>query len=551
MLQQQFPYSDFILASGRGAPSLQDKINILQGVRQESAEMSVCADEFLVAEVTQLRDTLHTVKKTQEELRQLLQRYDCAPWYPAVYMGPMETPHGTRALVLHASTHRVVGFAEGIEPEALAIGDEIHLCSDLNVIMARSPHGVPQFGETAVFERTMSANRIVLRWRDEEVVVRCAGSLVAGDMKPGDLIRWDRNAWIAYEHIQSEPGRKFLLDETPTATRADVGGQHANLELLLSALTAVLVDPTRASKYMLNGRQSVMLIGPPGCGKTLLARIAVSEISRISGKKCSFAVVKPAEWEDPYVGVTQQNIRNCFKALYKAAEEGYAVLFLDEVESIGRIRGTSFGHHSDKFLDALLAEIDGFADRSRVAIIAATNRKDLMDPALLERLSDIEIQVQRPDMRGAKAIFGIHLPETLPYAASGHGSEFARQQLVDRAIAHLYSPNEANELCTLRFRDGKSRTIAARELMSGRVIEQICRTARRTAFQRDLDGDEPGIRASDIDDAVEQTLARMGSMLTPHNARSYLADLPQDIDVVSVEPVKRKLSRPGKYLRVA
>lgn len=550
MPQPRFPHGDLIRATGRGAPSRQDKVNVLQVTRAESPEMSRLSDEFLIAEIEQLREGLQLAKTAHEKLREVIQRYDAPPWYPAIYMGPVESSHGPRGLVLHATTHRVVGFSNDIDPSTLQVGDEVHLCSDLRLIMARSIPGTPQCGETAVFERHTADGRIVLRWRDEDVVVRCAGTLAQEALRQGELIRWDRNSWLAYERIPSDPGRRFLLDEVPAASRGDVGGQDTNLDLLLSVLTALLVDPPRAQRYMLNGRQSVLMIGPPGCGKTLLARIAVAEIARVSGTRCRFAVVKPAEWEDPYVGVTQQNIRNCFKALYRAAEDGYAVLFLDEVESIGRIRGTSYGHHSDKFLDALLAEIDGFADRSRVAIIAATNRKDLMDPALVERLSDVEIHVRRPDMRGAQSIFGIHLPPTLPYAANGVPAEGVRQEIVDRAIALLYGPNEANELCTLRLRDGKTRTVAARELASGRCIEQICRAARRTAFLRDMHSGDSGIRVSDIEEAVSETLERMASTLTTHNARVYLPDLPQDIDVVSVEPIRRRIARPGKYLRV-
>jgi len=277
-----------------------------------------------------------------------------------------------------------------------------------------------------------------------------------------------------------------------------------------------------------------------------MARVAAAEVTRLSGRHCRFAVVKPAEWESPWVGETQQNIRNCFRALRDAAAtDGYAVLFMDEIESIGRIRGGSGNQHGDKFLAALLAELDGFTDRAGVAIVAATNRKDLVDPALLERLSDVEVAVSRPDMRGAPAIFGIHLHDGLPVAGG------AREDVIDTAVSRFYSPNGGNELCTLRFRDGKTRTIVARDVASGRLFAQICRAACQTAYLRDLRGGERGVRVADMEDAVAQAFERLATTLSLRNVHAYLSDLPQDVDVVSVEPIVRRVSRPYRYRNAA
>ena len=211
------------------------------------------------------------------------------------------------------------------------------------------------------------------------------------------------------------------------------------------------------------------------------------------------------------------------------------------------MRGDAVGHHSDKFLGAILAEIDGFNDRGNVAIVAATNRKEMLDPAFLERISDLEIEVRRPDRDGAQQIFGIHLPATLPYL----DGPSTRDTLLATAIARLYSPNADNSIGTLRFRDGKTRPVAARDLMSGRTIAQICRMVCQSAFLRDVRGGTPGIRASDLDEAVAQVMDRLGSTLSPRNARAYLSDLPQDVDVVAVDPVVRRVPRPHRYLTAA
>jgi SpoVK/Ycf46/Vps4 family AAA+-type ATPase len=268
----------------------------------------------------------------------------------------------------------------------------------------------------------------------------------------------------------------------------------------------------------------------------------------LSGKSCRFAVVKPAEWESPWVGEAEQNIRNCFKALREAAAAGFVVLFLDEVESIGRIRGNVVGFHADRSLAALLAELDGFEGRDRIAVIAASNRKDLMDPALLARLSDCEIHVQRPDMEAARAIFAIYLAETLPYSPNGSAAPTTRRELIDTAVSRWYAPNADNHICTLRFRDGKERKIAARELSSGRTFEQVCRTARWNAYKRHVAGGPSGLCTDDINDAISDAFDRLASTLTASNVHAHLDDMPQDVDVVAVQPATRRVARPHAFL---
>src|SRR5262249_17651095 len=243
---------------------------------------------------------------------------------------------GGGGVVLGGGARSLVGAADGVALESLRIGEEVFLGKEGNVIAGRSPYGTPQCGETAFFERLTADGRCVLRWRDEEVVVDPAGALDAAGLTHGDQVRWDRTAWIAFEKIEAAAGRQYLLEDVPTATREQVGGQQANLDIMLSALTVSLVAPETAALYGVGGRQTVLMVGPPGCGKTLMARVVAAEITRLGGRRCRFAVVKPAAWESPYVGETEANIRNCFRTLREAAD-GPVVLFLDEIEAVGRI----------------------------------------------------------------------------------------------------------------------------------------------------------------------------------------------------------------------
>lgn len=537
-------------AVGEGAPNLEEKLRLLEIHRASWPPGQSQLERLLVQDIEQLAGSLRHAQEAIGKLKELFDQITAPPWRVGVFLCPVERPDGLRAMVDYQGTRVVVGLMEAVSLADLALGDEVYLSNDLTALAGKCEAGVLHVGETAAFDRRLADGRLVLRSRDEELVVDAAPCLAIDQLRPGDHVRFDRRTWIAYERLEQTAGRRFLLEEVPDVGVNQVGGQRRALAQLLSALTIRLVERKRAGEYGLTGRQAILLEGPPGCGKTLMARVAAAEVRRHSGRSCKFAVVKPAEWEDPYVGVTQQNIRNCFRMLREAAAEGFAVLFLDEIEAIGRHRGSAVGHHSDKFLAALLAEIDGFEDRTDVAIIAATNRKDLCDAALISRF-DVEITVPRPDMRGAREIFEIHLPASRPFSPNSDSATDTRRQIIERAVARLYSPNGDNEVCEIRFRDGSRRVVRGGELMSGRAIEQICREACQAAFLREVQSGQGGVRCEDMDEAVDATLERFSNMLTRYNAHAYLSDLPQDLDVVAVEPLRRRTRHLHRYLRTS
>jgi len=550
MRPNESPFIQQLAAEGEGAPSIEQKLELMQIARDQSPELAMELDRYLLEDSASLRADLKDIRQHQEKLKGVLEELTATPWHPAIFLDRVPTSLGDRAAVAHGNAVRIVGVAGEVGLDSLAAGDQVFLSNELNVIVAQSDHLIQTCGETAAFERRTPDGRLVIRSRDQELIVRAARALADTDLEPGDIVRWNQTCWMAFEKIERTEGKQYLLNEVPDTGPDRVGGQDENLDMLLSALTTILVDPKKARRYGLDGRNSILMVGPPGCGKTLMAQVVASETRRLSGKKCRFAVVKPGEWEDPYVGVTQKNIRNFFEALKQAAEDGFAIAFLDEIEAVGRIRGHAVGLHSDKFLDAFLVELDGFEDRKNIAIIAATNRKDLVDPALLDRLADVEVQVGRPNMDGAAEIFGIHLPASYPYSPNGSVAEKTRQDIIETGVSRLYSPNADNSVCVLRFRDGKARTVAARELASGRMFEQICRAARRFAFLRDVRGGESGIAVGDMERAVSDALDRMRSMLSIHNAHAYLPNLPQDVDVVAVEPVVSRVRRAHQYRQI-
>jgi proteasome ATPase len=529
---------------------LAERLALVLAIRESNERDGDELDRFFLTELERRQLAIAEFRKEREKLRELLAQMTAPPWHLATFRERVDnTASGTRAIVVHGGADRLVGAADGVSLESFRKGDGVFLSRELNAIMGRAENfGVR--GETGFFDRRLADGRLVLKWRDEEIIVDSAAALGGTELKTGDLLRFERDAGLAFERIEQASNDRFFIKKAPDVSREQIGGLCKEFDTLLSALTAGLLAPEKAARYGFRRRQSILLIGHSGCGKTLMAKAAASELQRISGRPTRFAVVKPAEWESPWVGQTQENIRRFFEVLATAAEDGQAVAFFDEIESIGRTRGSVVGHHSDKFLAALLAELDGFKERKNVAIIAAGNRKDLIDSALLERISDIEIQVRRPDLRAARHIFKIHLPETLPFHPNGAAADGTREELIDTAVSRLYSPNGENQVCVIRFRDGKARTVAARELVSGRIFEQVCQIAKRRALRREMAGGEQGIRLVDIDEGVTEAIQRLRTMLTIKNAHSYLSDLPQDVEIVSVEPIVRKVGRPARYLNL-
>jgi proteasome regulatory subunit len=494
----------------------------------------------LAQENSILRDALDAARHTQAELRKVVDQITAPPWYPCLLLRRVATEGGPRALVSIGGAPRLVTLHPRVAAEPLAAGDPVYLDAQQRTVVARADGAFAPPTETARFVRTAADGRLVVRVRDDELLLDRAARLDGSEPRPGDSVLFERAARLALEYMPGAAGRQYLLEDVSDLPLAAIGGSRACLDELVAVLSAALVAPERARRYGLGGRRAVLLYGPPGCGKTLAARTAAAELARRTGKRCRFAVVRPGEFESPYVGESEANIRACFEALAAESAGGLALVFLDEIEAIGRIRGAPGSRHADRFLAALLAEIDGFRTRGEVAILAATNRRDLLDPALRSRLSDVEIAVPRPGARSAREIFGVHLPESLPYAAP-------RGELLDAAVARLYAPNAENEVARLTLRDGSRRTVRARELASGRLIEQICLATRERAFRREARGEGEGIRVADAADAVADALGRLATLLSVHNARAYLDDLPDDLDVVGVEPIRARPERRHRY----
>lgn len=549
-----------LMAVGPGSvPSPEDKLELLRAHRGVSEETSRAVDRFLLEQISRMSQGLFEARKSQSELRGLLERLTQPPLFPAILLASMPSDKGPAALVRHENARRVVLVGDDVDIGELALGDEVLLAAQLNVIVGRSPYPPPRCGETAVFDRLLPDGRLVVTSRDDEVVVDAARQLESAGLKSGDHLRWDRSLLLAYEKVDRSKGTAFFLEEAPEESWEAIGGLDRQIEELQRTILLHLRHMDVVSKYKLRPKRSVLLVGPPGTGKTMIARAFAFWLGKLSeAGRSRFINVKPASLHSMWYGKNEENYREVFRAAREMGEQEPAVpvvIFFDEVDSIGHARGESFHRIDDKVVTAFAAELNGLESRGNILVVSATNRRDTLDPALDRpgRLSDLVLEIPRPNRSAAREILARYLPPDIPYATNGHGpdhSAAARSEIVEAALARIYAPNGESDLATITFRDSKQRAVRCTDLISGAMLENIVTTAIQTASQREIETGESGVRVRDVIEAVEGRFVSEARALTPGNIRRHLTDLPQDADVVRVEPLRRSVTRPQRYLTV-
>lgn len=550
---QEFTRFRRLLLGGQNGPSVEEKIALIAELRREDASAGAQIDRLLV-------QTLHdsSIREDQfqdclREAREALEKMQCPPYFPATFVRWVDTQRGSQAMVQLGPQRRVVSLAPGFDFE-LAAGDEVYLDSDLIFVVEPSSGGTLQVGETASFEHMLPDGRMVVTSRGDRHVVTVAAALspLTQSLKSGSLVLWSRELQMALGQIDRQERQQYMFTKVPLhLDRSCIGGQSENLERVISTVMIACDGSGTANTFDVSGQNTIMLIGPSGTGKTLIVKIAIAEITRLTGQQFVFVTVKPGQFESPWVGETQQRIREFFAECREAAEELPVVIYMDEGESNARQRGIATNVHGDKGATALMVELDGLEDRGNITLIVSSNRKDLMDPALLRRLSDQEIVVNRPDMNAAREIFGIHLRPTVPYYPNSTYAEKTRTEIIETAVSRFYSPNADSDLCTLLFRDGKTRLVKARDLASGRIFAQICKLARMRAYHRAKRGGLCGLELSDMEEALCSVIERLATDITPLNCHAHLTDLPRDVDVIDVKPVVRRVKEQHRYIRMA
>jgi proteasome-associated ATPase len=535
------------------------KLRQIEALRRESPELVAEVLPGLLEENQRLKKGLEQagaaqeeLKATQGELAEALKALTAPPWHPATFLEFTHVDGEERALVSHNGSVRFVSLGDDCNRDELDTGDQVLLSGDLNILVGRIDCLPLDCGETALFERYEPDGRLVLSRRDEEVVTIASGRLKRTELSRGDEVRWSQKTWVAFEKIQRSRGDHFFLEEAPKGNFDDIGGLDDAINEIKQLVLLHYQHPELAAKYHMPPRRSILLAGYPGTGKTMIVRGLVNWLNTLSKSgRARFINVKPGELGSMWFAETERNIRGVFRAARQAAKEQPGlpvVIFFDEVDGIAGARGHSINSIDDRVVTALAAEIEGLEERGDILVVSATNRRDMMDTALIRsgRLSDLPIRVPRPNRAAGRKVLEKYLRDDVPYA---DGCD--RDTVIDSIVARFYSANGESDIASIKFRDGANRTVKMKDIASGAMLAKVAHETTRAACTRDAETGEGGVCLADALRAVDAEMEEASSMLTAGNCRRHLDDLPQDVEIVSVHPARKAAARRHDYIHVA
>jgi len=406
-----------------------------------------------------------------------------------------------------------------IQTEELVRGSEVVLNESLNVVLARAPE---RTGEVVTFKELLSdGHRAMIVGRaDEEQVVEIGADLLGVRLRAGDSVLLDPRASMLLEKLPRPDVEELVLEEVPDISYADVGGLDTQIEQIMDAVELPFLHHDLFAEHKLPAPKGILLYGPPGCGKTLIAKAVanslakkVAEVSGDAHARSYFLNIKGPELLNKYVGETERQIRLVFERAREKSEEGWPVIvFFDEMDSLFRTRGTGISSDMEStIVPQLLAEIDGVETLRNVIVIGASNREDLIDPAILRpgRL-DVKIKIERPDENSAAQIFARYLTSDLPLdivevdTLGGGDPEKAVRVMIEQTVAEMYREDEGNQFLEVTYQNGDKEIMYFKDFSSGAMIENIVRRAKKLAIKRFLRSGERGICVDDLFESIHQ-----------------------------------------------
>src|SRR5579863_476138 len=420
-----------------------------------------------------------------------------------------------------------VSVSPSIEVDELRAGQELVLNEALNVVIAQ---GYEKVGEVVMLKEVLadSERALVISQADEERVVRLAEPLLQQPLRAGDSLLLEPRSGYVYERIPKAEVEELILEEVPDITYDLIGGLGPQIEQIRDAIELPYLHADLFKEHQLRPPKGVLLYGPPGCGKTLIAKAVANSLAKQvarrtaelasqggtdvnTGKaakegKSFFLNIKGPELLNKYVGETERHIRLVFQRAREKASEGMPVIvFFDEMDSIFRTRGSGVSSDVENtIVPQLLSEIDGVEGLQNVIVIGASNREDMIDPAILRpgRL-DVKIKIERPDAEAAKEIFSKYIVSELPLhpddmAENGDSTRATVEAMIQRTVERMYTETEENRFLEVTYANGDKEVLYFKDFNSGAMIENIVSRAKKMAIKEFLETGQKGIRVSHL-----------------------------------------------------
>jgi proteasome-associated ATPase len=488
--------------------------------RDAADEQSLIDSRIQIARLTGQNEKLsYTLREAREHIASLRDEVDKLTRPPGSYGTVVGINTDQTVDVLTNGRKIRVTAHTDVDLDHLQLGAEVMLNDALNIVLER---GIDVGGEVVSLKEVLEdgIRAIVVVRGDDERVCELATAIRGMHLRSGDLLRLDSRSNLLLEKLEQPEVEHLLLQEIPNISYSDIGGLDSQIEQIADAVELPFLHADLFAEHQLPAPKGILLYGPPGCGKTLIAKAVANSLARKVASRTGddkgrsyFINIKGPELLNKYVGETERQIRLIFERAREKSDEGWPVIiFFDEMDSMFRTRGTGISSDMEStIVPQLLAEIDGVEGLRNVIVIGATNREDLIDPAILRpgRL-DVKIKIERPDATAARQIFARYLTNDLPIAQSDIGrlgagdTQLAVQQMVDQAVAEMYATTEENRFLEVTYQNGEKEIMYFKDFSSGAMIENIVRRAKKLAIKRLIDSSSKGICLQDLLDSIHQ-----------------------------------------------
>jgi proteasome-associated ATPase len=518
-------YEAQVAALQEAMKSLEEEVIVLRRRLQDAPKRVRTLEERLLETKGQLAQAVSqnerlsaTLREAREHIATLREEVDKLTMPPNAYGTYLGTNDDNTVDIFTAGRKMRVAVHPELDLEGIQKGQEVVLNESLNVVLARGSDGG---GEVVTFKDLLEDGRraLVVGRADEERVCELADPLIGVKIRAGDHVLMDARSGMLVEKLPRPEVEELILEEVPDISYDDVGGLDDQIEMIKDAVELPYLYSDLFHEHDLQPPKGILLYGPPGCGKTLIAKaVANSLAKRVSEKtgnartRSYFLNIKGPELLNKYVGETERQIRLIFQRAREKSEEGVPVIvFFDEMDSLFRTRGTGISSDIEStIVPQLLAEIDGVEALKNVIVIGASNREDLIDPAILRpgRL-DVKIKIERPDADSARAIFTQYLRPTLPISEdetklAGGDAQRAVEQMISAAVDAMYATGDENKFLEVTYQNGDKEILFFKDFSSGAMIENIVRRAKKLSIKRTIAGGTRGIGTQDLLDSIKQ-----------------------------------------------